>query len=65
VPVRPKYPSITLRSSWRCDIPTREWFVPDRDSPRRDTPEGILLFSGADTADRFDAADEPFPVHWH
>ncbi len=47
------------------DPVTHEWFVPDDDSPRRDTSEGILLFSGADTVREFEDAQEPFPVHWH
>ena len=47
------------------DPVTHEWFVPDDDSPRRDRPEGILLFSGSDTARKFDAGENPFPVHWH
>jgi hypothetical protein len=47
------------------DPVTHEWFIPSDDSPRRDTAEGILLFSGADTAIEFDAARDPFPGHGH
>ncbi len=47
------------------DPVTHEWFVPDDDSPRRDTPEGILLFSDSDTVRKFDPAQYPFPLHWH
>ncbi len=47
------------------DPVTHEWFVPDDDSPRRDIPEGILLFSDSDTAREFDPAQYPFPLHWH
>jgi len=47
------------------DPVTHEWFTPSDESPRRDTTEGILLFSGSDTARKFDEAHDPFPVHWH
>ena len=47
------------------DPVTHEWFIPGDDSPRRDTPEGILLFSGTDTVREFDGAQDPFPGHGH
>ena len=47
------------------DPVTHEWFVPSDDSPRRDTAEGILLFSSADTASEFYGAGNPFLGHGH
>ena len=47
------------------DPVTHEWFLPNGESPRRDTPKGILLFSSSETAREFDRVGEPFPVHWH
>jgi hypothetical protein len=44
---------------------THEWFTPSDESPRRDTREGILLFSGTDSAREFDDARDPFPGHGH
>ena len=41
------------------------WFSPSSDSPRRDTPEGILLFASAQTAEAFDELQQPFEGHAH
>ena len=47
------------------DPTTHEWFIPGDDSPRRDTPEGILLFSGTESASKFDGAHSLFLGHGH
>ena len=44
---------------------THEWFTPSDESPRRDTLEGILLFSSTDSAREFDGEQDPFPGHGH
>ena len=44
---------------------THEWFAPSADPPRRDTPEGILLFSSPATARAFDSAGQTFAGHGH
>lgn len=41
------------------------WFSPSAESPRRDTPDGILIFESAETAETFDKWQRPFEGHGH